>query len=94
MLRVSTRAETDLQTIPGVGRRIAHDLVDLGYHSKADIRGEDPQLMYERLCELRAAHIDRCMLYVFRCAVYFATFTVHDPDKLMWWNWKNIQAGE
>jgi len=20
--------------------------------------------------------------------------TVHDPDKLMWWNWKNIQAGE
>jgi len=88
------RAENDLQTIPGVGRRIARDLIDLGYHSTADIRGEDPQQMYERLCELRAARIDRCMLYVFRCAVYFAGNTVHDPAKLKWWNWKDANAGK
>jgi hypothetical protein len=93
MPRADSRADTNLRTIPGVGRRIAQDLIDLGYHNVSDLRGEDPQSMYERLCELRGAHIDRCMLYVFRCAAYFAANTVHDPDKLKWWNWKGGQAG-
>lgn len=86
-------AETDLQSIPGVGQRIARDLVDLGYTRKDDLRGENPQRMYERLCKLRAMHIDRCMLYVFRCAVYYASNTHHDPEKLKWWYWKDGKAG-
>jgi hypothetical protein len=32
--------------------------------------------------------VDRCMLYVFRCAVYYATNKKHDPKLLKWWNWK------
>jgi hypothetical protein len=32
---------------------------------------------------------DRCVLYVFRCAVCFASETAHDPDMLKWWNWKD-----
>jgi hypothetical protein len=51
--------------------------------------GEDPQEMYTRLCALENAHIDRCVLYVFRCAVYFADEKQHDPEKLKWWNWKD-----
>jgi hypothetical protein len=94
MMRADSRADTNLRIIPGVGRRIAQDLIDLGYHNVSDLRGEDPQSMYKRLCELRGVHIDRCMLYVFRCAAYFAANTVHDPDKLKWWNWKDIQAGD
>ncbi|MBC8473125.1 MAG: pathogenicity locus, partial [Planctomycetes bacterium] len=30
-----------------------------------------------------------CMLYVLRCAVYYASNTEHDPDLLKWWNWKD-----
>jgi hypothetical protein len=33
--------------------------------------------------------VDRCLLYVFRCAVYFAEHTRHDPELLKWWNWKD-----
>jgi hypothetical protein len=33
--------------------------------------------------------IDPCVLYVFRCAVYYASHEVHDPDLLKWWNWKD-----
>ena len=79
----------ELQTIPGVGPSIARDLTDLGYTSVSGLRGEDPESMYQRLCELRGTHIDRCVLYVFRCAVYFAGNTGHNPELLKWWNWKD-----
>ena len=32
---------------------------------------------------------DRCLLYVFRGAVYFAGTRRHDPKKLNWWYWKD-----
>ncbi|NQU25233.1 MAG: pathogenicity locus, partial [Candidatus Nealsonbacteria bacterium] len=28
-------------------------------------------------------------LYVFRCAVYFASNATHDAELLKWWNWKD-----
>ena len=79
----------EMQTIPGIGPSISRDLADLGYISVSSLRGEDPELMYQRLCELRGGHIDRCVLYVFRCAVYFADNTTHNPELLKWWNWKD-----
>lgn len=79
----------ELQTIPGVGQSIARDLVDLGFMSISDLNKADPELMYKRLCELRGQHIDRCVLYVFRCAVYFANSKKPEPELLKWWNWKD-----
>ena len=81
----------DLQNIPGVGPSIARDLMDIGFQRVAQLRHADPEQMYERLCALRGRHIDRCVLYVFRCAVYFAGNTVHDPRYLKWWNWKDAR---
>jgi hypothetical protein len=79
----------DLRRIPGVGVSIAQDLWDLGYHSVDALRGADPAAMYARSCELAGTHIDRCLLYVYRCAVYFASQETHDPELLKWWNWKD-----
>ncbi len=78
----------ELMTIPGVGQSIAGDLYDLGIRSVGDLRGNNPERLYDHLCLLRGQRIDRCMLYVLRCAVYFATARRHDPDLLKWWNWK------
>ena len=78
-----------LQAIPGVGRKLARELADLGYRRVAALKGEDPEEMYQRLCALRGQPIDRCVLYVFRCAVYFASHTRHNPELLKWWNWKD-----
>jgi hypothetical protein len=38
-------------------------------------------------------HIDRCVLYGFREAVYYASHKNHDPELLKWWNWsdKNME---
>ena len=78
-----------LQGIPGVGPSLSKDLQDLGYKEVADLTGEDPEKMYARLMHIRGEHQDRCVLYVFRCAVYFASNKRHDPTQLKWWNWKD-----
>jgi hypothetical protein len=78
-----------LQTIPGVGKAIAQDLYDLGVKEPGQLRGKNPERLYDDLCKLRGMHIDRCMLYVFRCAVYFVNNKRPDPKKLQWWAWKD-----
>ena len=78
-----------LQVIPGVGPSIAQDLMDLGYSSVYKLKKANPETMYKNLYELRSRHIDRCVLYVFRCAVYFATVKEPVPELLKWWNWKD-----
>ena len=84
-----SNAERELQVIPGVGPSIARDLADLGIRRVADLRQRDPQHLYEQLCAVRGVHQDRCLLYVFRCAVYFASHTRHEPNLLRWWNWSD-----
>jgi hypothetical protein len=78
-----------LQQIPGVGKSIAGDLWELGIRSVADLNNNDPEELYHRFCSLKGQQIDRCLLYVFRCAVYYASTKRHDPELLKWWNWKN-----
>jgi hypothetical protein len=79
----------DLQSIPGVGPSIALDLAELGYRHVPDLRGQNPEAMYEAICTKRGERQDRCLLYVFRCAVYYAGRKTHDPELLKWWNWKD-----
>lgn len=83
------QVQKKLQIIPGVGRGLSKDLADLGYQKVEELKNENPETMYLNLCRLRARHIDRCVLYVFRCAVYYASQSEHNPELLKWWNWKN-----
>lgn len=84
------RDSSNLQTIPGVGKSLAADLKSLGIGSVKDLKGQDPQTLYDRLMQQAGGvHIDRCVLYVFRCAVYYAEHETHAPGKLQWWNWKD-----
>ena len=83
-----------LRLIPGIGPRMEQDLLDLGYTAVDNLRGEDPESMYRNLCKLRGVRQDRCVLYVFRCAVYFASHRVHDAELLKWWRWKDTMVIE
>jgi hypothetical protein len=82
-------AVADLSRIPGVGPSIAADLYSLGIREVAELRGRNPESLYAGLCREVGAHADRCALYVFRCAVYFASEPKPDPKLLKWWNWKD-----
>ena len=88
---MNTAALKDLQRIPGVGPSIAGDLLKLGFTHVPELRGRDPEKLYARSNQLRGQTQDRCLLYVFRCAVYFAEEKRPDPERLKWWNWSDAK---
>ena len=79
----------ELTLIPGVGNSIATDLFHLGIRKVSDLKGKDPETLYSRLNQQVGQRQDRCLLYVFRCAVYFAETPHPDKKKLQWWKWKD-----
>jgi DNA polymerase/3'-5' exonuclease PolX len=77
-----------LTDIPGVGKSIADDFKQIGIKTINDLKDKNPEELY-RLSNKKAGHIqDRCLLYVFRCAVYYAKGG-RNPQKLKWWSWKD-----
>ncbi len=82
----------ELTQIPGVGKSIANDLLEIGITSIDDLRGKNPEVLYDLSNQHCGVVQDRCLLYVFRCAVYFASTpkAKQKEDLLKWWNWKDI----
>jgi len=80
----------NLTVIPGVGKSIASNLWHIGIRKVDDLAGQDPEELFELSNHFAGTTQDRCLLYVFRCAVYYAETPVEkrDPEKLKWWNWK------
>lgn len=80
----------ELMTIPGVGKSIANDLLNIGIYNISELKNKDPEILYNLSNKFAGCVQDRCLLYVFRCAVYFSKTPKdkHDPEKLKWWNWK------
>ena len=79
----------ELQNLPGVGPNMERHLQSLGYDTIASLRGADPEEMYARECAACGQTLDRCVLYVYRCAVYVAETEHPEPEKCKWWNWKD-----
>ena len=77
-----------LTVIPGVGKSIAEVLINIGIISVNDLKGKDPEVLYQLSNEYVGKIQDRCLLYTFRCGVYYANGG-REPEKLKWWNWKD-----
>jgi len=82
-------AITNLQCIPSIGPKVGKMLVEIGISKVADLKNHSPDKLYEQICIYRGEVLDRCVLYHFRCAVYFATNKHHKPELLKWWRWKD-----
>ncbi len=81
--------KTDLRKIPGVGERTKESLINIGIRYVEDLKGKDPLELYEMDCKVKGFKEDRCQLYLFRMAVYYAENEKHDKEKLKWWYWKD-----
>ena len=75
--------------IPGVGARTAAVMEALGLRQVSDLRGRDPEELYLKECLMKGYQEDRCALYVWRAAVYYADHPDRAPEKLKWWYWKD-----
>ena len=80
---------TDLESIPGIGKSLAADLRSIGIAKVNDLKNRNPEQLYRALESRMKVHVDRCVLYAFRCALYYANHQRHDPEKLKWWYWKD-----
>ena len=78
-----------LEEIPGVGKRTAAVMEGLGIREAADLRGQDPEVLYLRECAMKGRREDRCALYVWRCAVYCAAHPEAPPERKKWWNYQD-----
>lgn len=84
--------KSNLQTIPGIGKRISEDFRHIGIWHINDLKGKNPEKLYKKSNKYEGAVQDRCLLYTYRYAVYFAEHKKLDPKKSRWWNWKDKNA--
>lgn len=77
-----------LRIIPGVGKSISQNLIDIGISSISDLNGKNPKELYDISNKYIGSIQDPCLLYVFRADVYYAN-DGRNEEKLKWWNWKN-----
>lgn len=79
----------ELRQIPGIGKACSYDLWNIGIRKISDLKNKDPNQLYLKLNALTGVTHDPCVLYTFRCAVYFASHKNHQLEKMKWWYWKN-----
>jgi hypothetical protein len=70
-----------LTSIPNVGAAVARKLGRLGVTQPGQLRGQDPEALFERLCALDAQRHDPCLLDTFTAAVAYAEGGPTRP----WW---------
>ena len=81
--------KSPLRVIPGVGPRIARSMENIGIRQVSDLAGRDPEELYRLDCLQKGFREDRCALYIWRMAVYYAEHPEPEPEKLKWWYWKD-----
>ncbi|WP_242873495.1 helix-hairpin-helix domain-containing protein [Eubacterium barkeri] len=66
-------------------KKIEQHLLNIGIKTIADLKGKDPETLFQQDCSYKGFQEDRCLLYVFRLAVYYDDNETHEPEKLKWW---------
>ena len=82
--------DTDLLTIPGVGKNMKKHLESIGVSCVEELVGRDPEELYALDCaRFPGETLDRCCLYVYRLAVAYAEGRADTPEKQKWWNYQD-----
>jgi hypothetical protein len=84
MAKASRAADArTLEDVPNIGPAMADGFRILGIEDPGQLAGQDPYLMYERLCTLTATRQDPCVLDTFISAVRFMEGAPPRP----WWHY-------
>ena len=78
VVREKTKKLTDL---PNIGKSLADDLVLIGIETPAMLKGKDPYVLYQKLCEATNARQDPCVLDVFMSVTDF----MNGNEAQVWW---------
>ena len=83
-MKATTAANAhELRQLPNIGPAMIGDLHLLGITRPAQLAGEDPYALYQRLCEITGTRHDPCVLDTFISAVRFMEGAPPHP----WWHY-------
>ena len=80
---------TDLRVIPGVAEKMKGHLQAIGINCVEDLIGQNAEDLFQKHNITRGSVDCRCVLYVYRCAVYYANTENPEFEKLQWNYWKD-----
>lgn len=86
--KAATAAECEtLEQLPNVGPALAGDLRQIGIVQPADLRGQDPFALYQKLCTVTGQRHDPCVLDTFMAVTDFMGGAPAAP----WWNYTALR---
>jgi hypothetical protein len=80
-------SEHELRALPNVGPAIARKLQQLGVERPDDLRGQDPERLFQRLCDLDGRRHDPCLLDTFVAVVD----RVNGAPPRPWWYYSRLR---
>ena len=87
---IERMSEHELRTLPNIGPAIARKLQQLGVERPDDLRGQDPERLFQRLCELDGRRHDPCLLDTFVAAVDHVNGAPPRP----WWYYSRLRKSK
>ncbi|GAB7141103.1 protein Cdd1 [Deferribacterales bacterium RsTz2092] len=82
--------KSELTKIPGIGKNMAEHLTKAGFPTIESLKGKKADDVYAADCIAQNSTLDRCVLYCYRLAVYYADHDGQLPEnKLNWYDWKD-----
>lgn len=81
---------SELTKIPGIGIKMCEHLIRAGFPTIESLRGKSPEDIHVADCIAQGMPVDKCALYCYRLAVYYADHDGQLPaGKQNWWDWKD-----
>ena len=88
------RSQRQLKDLVSVGPAMVRDFELLGIHSVAQLSRQNPEKLYERLCEITGKAQDVCCLDVFCAAVAQARNPRLPMEQRQWWHWSRRRKAQ
>ena len=85
--------ERELRDLVSIGPAMLRDFELLGIASVAQLSRQDPEKLYEKLCQITGQAQDICCLDVFRAAIAQTRDPLLPLDQCQWWYWSPKAKG-
>jgi hypothetical protein len=83
--------DRSLGDLEGIGPAMLSDFRLLEVSDVGTLARQEPQALYDRLCRLKGARQDPCVLDTFRCAVEQARDPGLPAPQRKWWWWSRLR---
>ena len=77
----------DFRRLPNVGPAFAKDLFQLGFRDSSELKGQEPEHLYNKLRQMTGVKQDPCVLDTFRAVVHF----VETGEAKKWWEFTPLR---